>query len=411
MKRVVVTGLGTITSLGYNVEEVWSNTRNSYCSIEPITLFDTEDSSVKVAAEVKNYNSKDFFTSFNSKKYNRFTQFALIASAEAYKDAGITDNSVNSNRVAVVYGSGIGGDTIGKEYETCMTKGSKYVSPLLLPGNLVNMAAANIAMEYKANGTCMSLVAACATGTDCIGTAFRHIQFGMADIVIAGATEACINPLVVAGFASLKAVSRTEDKTRASIPFDKERSGFVMGEGAATLILEEYEHALKRNAKIYAEIAGFGTTCDAYKIVSPNPDMTQAKRAMEDAVKDAGITVGDISYINAHGTSTGLNDKYESIMIEDMYYKNGNTVPVSSTKSMMGHALGAAGAIEAVLSIKALEDSFIPETVGYKTYDEDCRLDFVTGHGRTKELHYVQSNSFGFGGHNSVLVFRNSKLL
>ncbi|MGL4106793.1 beta-ketoacyl-ACP synthase II [Clostridium sp. LP20] len=411
MKRVVITGVGVITPVGNDVCSFWESITKSKSGIDYIKSYDTTDTPIKVAAEVKNYDWKDYFKPIDIKRLDRFTQFALISSQEAYNDSRLNESIIDHERLGVVYSSGIGGSSIGTEYNRMIEKGFKYVSALTIPFNLVNMAAGNIAIKFKAYGSCSSLVSACATGTDCIGQAYRQIQRGEQDVIIAGSSESGINPLLIAAFSSLKALSRSDNPERASIPFDKERNGFVMGEGAGTLILEELDHAIKRNAKIYAEVVGYGSTCDAYNIVSPAPDLKQGIRAIKMALSDANIEYKDISYINAHGTSTIYNDKFESKIIEEVFYKDGNLVPVSSTKSMTGHLLGAAGSVEAVICAKSLEDNFIPATIGYKVKDEEFNLNYITNEGKREKLNYVLSNSLGFGGHNSALIFKNKDLI
>lgn len=406
MKRVVITGLGAITPLGNNVDSFWQSIVASKCGIDYITAFDTKDSTIKVAAEVKDYNWRDFFKPLDIKRMDRFTQFAVISSQEAFQDAGLNESDIDKERLAVVFGSGIGGGTIGSEYNKLVEKGQKHVSPMTIPLNIINMAAANISIKLQAFGGTTSIVTACSTGTDCIGQGFRQIKAGYSDIVVAGASEACINPLLISSFNSLKAISKSTDPLRASIPFDKERNGFVMGEGSGTIILEELDHALKRNAKIYAEVVGYGSTSDAYNVVSPDPSLHQGIRAIELALREAEIGYKDISYINAHGTSTNYNDKFESQIIEQIFYRDDNNVPVSSTKSMTGHLLGASGAIESIICVKSLQDNFIPATIGFKEKDEDCNLDYVFHKGRKSELNYVLSNSLGFGGHNATIIFK-----
>ncbi|MEW9925286.1 beta-ketoacyl-ACP synthase II [Clostridium butyricum] len=406
MKKVVVTGLGAITPLGNNVDAFWNSIAASKCGIDYIATFDTNNSNVKVAAEVKDYNWKNFFKPIDVKKTDRFTQLALVSSYEAFNDAGLNESNIDKERLAVVFGSSVGGSTLGIEYNKLVNKGPAYVSPMTIPLNIVNMAAANISIKFQAFGGSTSVITACSTGTDCIGQAFRQIKAGYSDIAIAGASEACINPLLISSFDSLKAISRSTDPLRASIPFDNERNGFVLGEGSGTIILEELDHALKRNAKIYAEVVGYGSTSDAYNIVSPDPSLHQGIRAIELALREAGISYKDISYINAHGTGTKYNDKFESQIIEKIFYKDNNRVPVSSTKSMTGHLLGASGAIESIICIKSLQDNFIPATIGFKEKDEDCNLDYVFHKGRKSMLNYVLSNSLGFGGHNASMIFK-----
>ncbi|HCM13747.1 MAG TPA: beta-ketoacyl-[acyl-carrier-protein] synthase II, partial [Lachnospiraceae bacterium] len=347
-----------------------------------------------------------------AKRMERFSQFALAASKEAIEDSEIDLNEVNRERFGVIVGSGIGGiDSIEKEEQRLLAKGPKRVNPLFIPMIITNMAAGNIAIKYGAKGVCTNVVTACATGSHCIGEAFRSIKHGYSDLILAGGTEGSITPLAIAGFTSLTALSASEDPGRASIPFDKERDGFVMGEGAGILLLEEYEHARARGAKIYAEIVGYGATSDAYHITSPAPDGEGAARAMKTAMEEAEITPKDISYINAHGTGTQLNDKYETAAMKAVMGEEAYRIPVSSTKSMIGHLLGAAGAVEAVICVKAITEGFIPATIGLSVPDEDCDLDYVPGVGREQKVSYAMSNSLGFGGHNATLIFKNMEVL
>lgn len=406
MRRVVITGMGAITPIGNSVSEMWDSVMVGTCGIDYATLIDIETCPVKVAGEVKNYDADKYFNKLAQMKLDRFSQFALIASQEAYKDSGLEKAELNRERFSVVFGSGIAGGMLGQEYSNIEKSGYESVSKMTIIKNLINMPAANIAIKLKAYGSCTPVATACATGGDCIGKAFRDIRDGYSDIVLAGASEAGINPVVIGGFAAMGTLTKSDDPKRASIPFDKERSGFVMGEGAGAIILEEYEHAKKRNAHIYAELAGYGTTCDAYNLTAPDSRGRQGKRAMKAAMEEAGIEPKDIPYINAHGTSTKLNDIFETTIIRDLFFETNPDICVSSTKSMTGHLLGASGAIEAVIATKALCESFVPPTIGYKVKDEACNLNYVAGKGFHKEMNYVMSNSFGFGGHNAVLVLK-----
>lgn len=407
MRRVVITGMGAITPIGNTVSEMWNSVKKGTCGIDYATLLDTEKCPVKVAGEVKNYDPDRYFSKLMQMKIDRFTQFALIASDEAYSDSGLPDVEIDRERFSVIFGSGIGGGTIGQEYEKIEQSGYDAVSKMTIIMNLVNMAAANIAMRYKAYGSCLPIVTACATGGDCIGKAFRDIRDGYSDVVLAGASEASINSAYIGGFAAMGTLTKYDDPKRASIPFDKERSGFVMGEGAGSMVLEEYEHAKKRNAHIYAEVVAYGTTCDAYNLTAPDSHGVQGKRAMTNALKEAGIEPAHIDYINAHGTSTKLNDLIETSIIRDIFGEQNPKVCVSSTKSMTGHLLGAAGAVEAIITAKSIEENFVPPTINYKVKDEECNLNYVVGKGFTKELNYAMSNSLGFGGHNAVLVLKS----
>lgn len=405
--RVVVTGLGTIAPVGNDTNTFWNNIKNGVCGIDFIKSFDTSDSKVKIAAEVKGFDAKERLGVKPAKRMDRFSQMAVAATDEAIADSGLDLDKVDKTRFGVIVGSGIGGfSTIEHEYDVMYKRGTKMVSPFFVPMAIINMASGNIAIKYGAKGISNACVTACASGNNSIGEAFRAVQRGDADIMIAGGAEAPITRLAVAGFANLKALNATEDIKRASIPFDKERAGFVMGEGSGILILENYEHAKKRNARVYAELVGYGATCDAYHITCPDPTGEGAARAMQLAIDEAGIQNNEVSYINAHGTSTPINDKYETTAIKKVFKEDAYKIPVSSTKSMTGHLLGAAGAIEAVISVKALDDGFVPPTAGYKVKDEECDLDYVTEGGRSQDLKYVLSNALGFGGHNATLLFK-----
>ena len=408
MKRVVITGLGAITPLGNNVDKFWKGIKDGKCGIDYITKFDTTDFKVKLAAEVKGYNAEDYFDRREAKRLDKFSQYAMIASREAWKDSGLDKEKENMERVGIVIGSGIGGiQTIETENQKCIEKGPDRVSPMYIPMGILNMATGNVAIDIGAKGESFAMVTACASGTHCIGEAYRMIKFGYQDVILAGGTEAGITPLGIAGFTNIKALTKSEDKTRASIPFDKERSGFVMGEGAGVLILEELEHAIKRGAKIYAEIVGYGATSDAYHITSPAPGGEGGARAMKLAMEEAGVAPEEITYINAHGTSTHLNDSFETQAIKTALGEEASKkVMVSSTKGHTGHLLGAAGGVEAIVCSKAIEESFVPATINYKVPDEECDLDIVPNEGRNKEIKYAMSNSLGFGGHNSSILLK-----
>ena len=409
-RRVVITGLGAITPIGNNVEEFWKGIKEGKCGIDNITAFDTTDFKVKLAAEVKNYNPEDYFEKREAKRLDRFSQFAIIASREAWKDSKLDKEVEDMERIGVILGSGIGGiETIETEHGKCMTKGPDRVSPMYIPMGILNMAAGNVAIDLGARGESMAMVTACASGTHCIGESFRMIKHGYQDVIISGGTEAGITPLSIAGFSNIKALSKSEDKTRASMPFDKERNGFVMGEGAGIVILEEYEHAKKRGAKIYAEIVGYGATSDSYHITSPAPGGEGGARAMKIAMQEGNVKPEEITYINAHGTSTHLNDSCETQAVKTALGEAAKTVMMSSTKGHTGHLLGAAGGIEAVVCCKAIEESFVPATINYKVPDEECDLDIVPNQGRNQEIKYAISNSLGFGGHNSSILLKNIK--
>lgn len=409
-RRVVVTGLGAITPIGNNVEDFWNGIKQGKCGIDEITLFDTTNFKAKLAGEVKNYNPEDFLDKKSAKRLDRFSQFAVIASKEAMKDSGISEENTDMTRVGAIISSGIGGlNTIEEQNRNLLEKGPDRISPMFIPTAIVNMATGNVAIELGIKGESYSMVTACASATHSIGEAFRAIRHGYQDAMVVGGTEASITPTGVAGFSNIKALSTTTDKLRASIPFDKERSGFVMGEGAGVIILEELEHAKKRNAKIYAEMIGYGASSDAYHITSPLPDGEGGTRAMINAMKDAEVMPKDITYINAHGTSTPLNDKCETSAVKTALGEYATTVMVSSTKGHTGHLLGAAGGIEAIACVKAIEDNFVPATIGYKEKDEECDLDIVPNVGRNTEVKVAMSNSLGFGGHNSTIIFKKYK--
>lgn len=406
-RRVVVTGMGALTPIGNNVEDFWKGIKEGKCGIDEITRFDTTGYKVKLAAEVKNLNVEDYMDRRSAKRLDRYSQLALIATKEAMKDCGITSENTDMNRMGVVVGSGIGGlGTIEEQTKILVNKGHDRISPMYIPMAISNMATGNIAIEIGAKGESFAMVTACATGTHCIGESYRLIKHGYQDVILAGGSEGTITETSISGFTNIKALSQNPDKNRASTPFDKERSGFVMGEGAGILILEELEHAKARGAKIYAEIVGYGASSDAYHITSPAPGGEGGARAMISAIKDANITAEDIDYINAHGTSTHLNDSFETAAIKTALGDASKTVMVSSIKGNTGHLLGAAGAVEAIACIKAIEDKFVPPTINYKVPDEECDLDVVPNTGRNKEITYAMSNSLGFGGHNSTIIIK-----
>ena len=406
-RRVVITGLGAITPIGNNTKEFWKGIKEGKCGIDEITHFDTTNFKVKLAAEVKGYNPEEYFDRKAAKRLDTFSQFAIIAAKEAWEDSKLDREKENMERVGVILGSGIGGlETMEKEMTNIHEKGPDRVSPMFIPMNIANMAAGNVAIELGAKGESISMVTACASGTHCIGESFRMIKNGYQDIVISGGTEAAITPIGIAGFTNIKALSQATDKNRASIPFDKERSGFVMGEGAGIVILEELEHAKLRNAKIYAEIVGYGATSDAYHITSPAPGGEGGARAMKIAMEEANVKPEEITYINAHGTSTHLNDSCETEAIKTALGEASKKVMVSSTKGHTGHLLGAAGGVEAVACAKAIEEGFVPATINYKVPDEECDLDIVPNEGRNIEIKYAMSNSLGFGGHNATILLK-----
>lgn len=406
-KRIVVTGMGAVTPVGNNVEAMWNSVKNGACGVDYIKSFDTSNYKVKIAAEVKDFNPEDCFGRKEARRMDRYSQFAMASADEAFKQSGLDLNAVDGDRMGVMIGSGIGGMlTTEKEHSILLEKGPGRVSPFYIPMAIANMGAGNIAIKYGAKSVCEAVVTACASGSYAIGNAMRCIERGDVDIMFAGGAEAAITPLALAGFTNLSALSTADDLKRASIPFDKERSGFVIGEGAGVLILESLEHALKRGANILGEVAGYGASCDAYHITAPAPDGEGAARAMKLALNDAGIKESEISYINAHGTATYYNDKFETMAIKTVFKDDAYKIPVSSTKSMMGHLLGAAGAVESVICIKSLSDGFIPATINLKVPDEECDLDYVPDEGRYCDLNYAMSNSLGFGGHNASLIFK-----
>jgi len=406
-KRVVITGLGAITPIGKNVLESWNSIKQKKCGIDEITLFDASNFKTKLDAEVKEYDQLEYFDLKQAKRLDRSSQFAIIAAREAIADSKIERENTDFDRVGTFVSSGIAGlTTIQNQCEAYFEKGNKRISPMFIPMSIANMPSGNIAIEFGFKGESMGIVTACASSTHSIGEAYKTIIMGQEDIVIAGGTESSICEVGVAGFENMKALSSSTDKNRASIPFDKERNGFVMGEGAGVVVLEELEHALKRNANIYAEIIGYGATTDAYHITSPCPDGDGAKKAMIRAIENANINSNDIDYINAHGTSTHLNDSTETMAIKNVFKEKAYNLPVSSTKGNTGHLLGAAGGVEAIFCIKALQDQIIPPTINYKEKDEECDLDIVANEVRNAKLNIVMSNSLGFGGHNSSIILK-----
>ncbi len=406
-RRVVITGLGAITPIGNDVNEFWNGIKEGKCGIDEIKSFDVTDNKIKLAAEVKDYNSEDYFDRKESKRTDKFSQFAIVAAREAWKDSKLDKEKQDMDRVGVVLGSGIGGlTTIEKDNLNFINKGPDRISPMYIPMSITNMAAGNVSIDLGIKGESLCIVSACATGTHSIGEAYRNIKHGYQDIILAGGTEASITPTGIGGFANLKALSQSTDKNRASIPFDKERNGFVMGEGAGIIVLEELEHAKARGAKIYAELVGYAATSDAYHITAPAPEGEGGARAMSLAIKDANINAEQITYINAHGTSTHLNDSGETSAIKKALGEASKKVMVSSTKSNTGHMLGAAGTVEAIVCVKAIEDSFVPPTINYKVPDEECDLDIVPNEGRNLKIKYAMSNSLGFGGHNATIIIK-----
>lgn len=406
MNRVVVTGIGVVSPIGNNIEDFLKNIKSGKCGIDKITQIDTDGFKTSLAAEVKNFDPKEFKIDSPRKK-DRFVQFAIAAAREAMENSGYKITDKNQFRTGVVCGSGIGGlITIQSEYEKFLSKGPKKVSSHFIPKAIVNIASGEISIALKTRGVCTSQITACATGTDSIGEAYRLIKHGYQDAVFAGGCEAAICELGISGFEAMNALSFSDDKNRASIPFDKDRNGFVMGEGACILLLESLESAQKRNAKIICEVVGFSQSSDAYHVTAPNPDAMGISYTMKDAIREAGISKCDVDYINAHGTSTQLNDKTESKAIKYVFGEEAYNLYVSSTKSMTGHMLGAIGAIEAGVCALALRDGFVPPTINYHNKDEECDLNYVTDGVIYEDIEYAMSNSLGFGGHNSTIILK-----
>ncbi|MBF0819081.1 beta-ketoacyl-ACP synthase II [Streptococcus acidominimus] len=402
--RVVVTGYGLTSPIGNTPEEFWNSLKAGKIGIGPITKFDTSDYKIHNAAEVSDFPFDKYFVKKDYNRYDLYSLYAMYAANEAVANAGLETDNLDRDRFGVVLSTGIGGiKEIEEQVEKMNTKGAKRIRPMALPKALPNMAAGNIAMQVGANGICKCVITACSSSNDALGEAFREIKFGFQDVILAGGAEAAITPFAIGGFQALTALSTTEDPFRASIPFDKERNGFVMGEGAAVLVLESLEHAEKRGATILAEIVGYGNTCDAHHMTSPHPEGLGAIKAMKLALGEAGLTPQDIDYINAHGTSTPANEKGESQAIVAVF---GTETPVSSTKSYTGHLLGAAGAIEAVAVIEAMRHSHAPKTAGTQELSDDIEADVIYGQGRDMEIRYAISNTFGFGGHNAVIAFK-----
>jgi 3-oxoacyl-[acyl-carrier-protein] synthase II len=405
-RRVVVTGMGAITPIGLSVDEFWESVKAQKTGFAEITKFDTTDYKCKLAAEVKGFDAKNYMDFKSAKRMEAFCQYAVAASKEAIADAGLDMEKEDAFRVGVAIGSGIGSlQAVEREYKKLLEKGPGRVNPLLVPMMISNMASGNVSILYGLKGKSLNVVTACATGTNSIGEAFRSIQYGDADVMLAGGTESSITPIGVSGFTALTALSSSTDVNRCSIPFDKERSGFVMGEGSAVVVLEELEHAKKRGAKIYAEVAGYGSTSDAFHITSPAEDGAGAAKAMEYAIADAGISKDDVMYINAHGTSTHHNDLFETRAIKLLFGEHAKEMKINSTKSMIGHLLGAAGAIEFITCVKEITEGYLHATVGYQVPDEECDLDYCKEPAEC-EISYALSNSLGFGGHNASILIK-----
>jgi len=408
-RRVVVTGMGAITPIGNTLQEYWQGLVSGRNGIGPITLFDPSRHDCRIAGEVKNFEPHAYMDRKEAKRMDRFAQFAVAASKQAIADAQFTINDLNAEQVGVVIGTGVGGlKVLEDQQEVYLTKGPDRCSPFMIPMMIANMAAGLTAIHLGAKGPNSCSVTACASGTNAIGDAFRFIQHGYAQAMICGGTEAAVTPLGLAGFAAAKALcmNRNDDPLHASRPFDRDRSGFVMGEGAGILLLEDLEYAVSRGARIYAEVTGYGVSCDAYHITSPSPDGEGASRAMAFALKDGGLVPSDIHYINAHGTSTSLNDAMETAAIKRVFGEHAYGLAISSTKSMTGHLLGGSGGIEAVATVLALVNDHIPPTINWETPDPNCDLDYTPNQSRPRVIHGALSNSFGFGGHNVTLAFK-----
>lgn len=407
MRRVVVTGMGAVTPLGNTAEEFKKNVLAGENGIAPIKRFDASQTGITVAGEVKDFDPTLYMEKKEAKRMDMFSVYGIAAATQAMEDSGLKIDEIDADRLGVIVSSGIGGmETIQNQVIRMHDKGPKRVAPFFVPMAIGNMAAGNISIKVGAKGICSSIVTACASATNAIGEAFRNIKHGYSDAILAGGAEATVCEIGISGFASLTALTPATDPDRASIPFDKDRSGFVMGEGSAVIVLEELEHALKRGAKIYGEIVGYGTNGDSYHITSPNPDGSGAGKCMKLAMAEAGITPSQVSYINAHGTSTPANDSGETTAIKYAFGDEAKNVPISSTKSMIGHLLGAAGAVEAIACLAAIEADFIPPTIGLENPGEGCDLDYVPQVGRKQTVEYTLSNSLGFGGHNAVICMK-----
>lgn len=407
MERVVITGMGAVTPIGNDPDALWKGIEEGACGIAPITHFDTSEYKVKLAAEVKDLDTEAYFTKRDLKFNDRFTQFARIAAKQAMMQAGLEKDMADADRCGCLIASGIGGiSTIETCQITMEDRGPGRVSPYFIPMALSNLAAGQVAIDWGLKGTCECVVTACAAAANAIGEAFRKIRDGYEDVIVTGGSEASITPLSIAGFQSMRALHTGDDCSRASIPFDAERSGFVMGEGAGILVLESLSHARARGAEILGEIVGYGASCDAHHITAPLADGSGGAKAMTNALKDAGLSPEDIDYINAHGTSTHLNDKSETLAVRMAFGEYADKLAISSTKSNTGHLLGASGAVEAVICVKALENGVIPATINYRTPDPECDLDIVPNTCRKQDITYCMSNSLGFGGHNASLIFR-----
>ncbi len=406
-RRVVITGLGAVTPIGLTAGESWQAVQDGVCGVAPITQFDPTGMKVQLAAEVKGFDPLVSITRPEAKRMGRFTQFAVCAAKETLADAGMEKDPADADRCGVIVSSGIGGISITEEeHDKGKEKGWDRVSPFYIPMGICNMAAGQVAISSGFQGMCSCPVTACAGGTNAVGDAFHYIRDGYADVMLCGGTEAAVTPLAIGGFTSMRALSQATDPDRASIPFDKERSGFVLGEGAGMLLLEELGHAQARGAKIYAEVVGYGATCDAYHMTAPRPDGSGGAKAMALALADGGVSPDQVDYINAHGTSTHLNDSGETAAVKTVFGDWAYKLMMSSTKSMTGHMLGAAGAVEAIFTALSLRDGYAPATIHYQVPDEECDLDVVPNTGRKADIRYAMSNSLGFGGHNGSILMK-----
>lgn len=406
-RRVVITGMGVVSSLGIGVDDFWNSIKEGKNGISSVSKIDVSNLNCKVAAEIKEFDATEFIDKKEAKRMDKYSQYAIAAAKMAIDSSGLDIEKVDNYRFGVVVGSGIGGiETFEDQHSVYLEKGSGRISPFFIPMMIANMAAGLLAMRFGAKGFNESVVTACATSTNAIGDAFKVIQRGDADIMITGGSEACITPMAFAGFCSMKAMSTNEDPSCACRPFDAQRNGFVMGEGAGILIIEELEHAKARGANIIAEIVGYGCTNDAYHMTAPAPEGEGGARCMKMAISDAGIRPEEVGYINAHGTSTEYNDKFETAAIKTVFGEHAKKLAVSSTKSMTGHLLGAAGAVEAIITALSIKEGYLPPTINYSTPDPECDLDYVPNKGRNEEVNYALSNSFGFGGHNATIVLK-----
>lgn len=406
-RRVVITGMGAITPIGNSVDEFWAGVRQQKVGIDFITRFDVSDYKAKLAAEVKNFDAKNYMDFKMAKRMETFSQYAVAAAGEAIADAGLDMADEDAYMAGTSVSSGIGSlDAMEREHKKLLEKGPSRINPLLVPLMITNMAAGNVAIAFGLKGKSLNVVTACASGTNAVGEGYRSIQSGEADIMVSGGTESAVTPIGIGGFAALTALSASTDPKRASIPFDRDRSGFVMGEGAGILVLEELEHAKKRGAHIYAEITGYGCSNDAFHITSPAEDGSGAARAMTNAMNEAGVRPADIDYINAHGTSTHHNDLFETRAIKLAFGEDAYGVKISSTKSMVGHMLGAAGAVECIACVKTIQDGYIHPNVGLENTEDELDLDYVKGKGIESDVTYVMSNSLGFGGHNASIILK-----